>query len=66
MRCIAGFFKSWRVEMVWLVMVFSLGMIVPVMADDGICSADPIWHYDSQRNECLLPAGDCYVCIVWP
>ncbi len=65
MRYIAGFFKSWRVEMVWLVMVFSLGMIVPVMAD-VICSEVPVFHYDPVLNECLQPASDCYYCLVWP
>lgn len=64
MKRIAIVARSWRVEVIWVAMVFCLGVAVPASAD-ALCSTEPIYTYDSEANLCGGSAGDCYACFVW-
>lgn len=66
MKHIARLVTNWRVEMILMAMVLSLGATAraQTIAADW-CSDVPVLTYTEEVNLCMGDSSDCYMCVVW-
>lgn len=67
MKYVVRFVKNWRVELVLVATILSLG--TTARAQDTMlatwCSDVPVMDYFAQANACMGDPGGCYLCVVW-
>jgi hypothetical protein len=66
MKHVARFVVNWRVELILMAMVLSLGTTVRAqLTGADWCSDVPVMSYFAGANLCMGDASDCYLCVVW-